>query len=454
MEKREWTRNRLDLYHHFMSNGVRMHDRAARRLAETALQAVRDIEGSVKQGHAADFALKRFLHHHRELGGRDRRFISNLVFSYFRWFGWIAPMREGDLPAACLQAWLLDANAPHSGANALAALAEMAPENFEPKGQATLEQKLAAFKEWRKDKEHVSLRDLLPGWILDALYIPPDKEKGPHTEAFIEACQVRPPTWLRLAHGYEEVCLAEFAQRGIEMKRHTVLPNAVGIATPFALSSIHAARHGELEIQDLASQCVGLLCAPQPGGSWWDVCAGSGGKSLHLADLTGDRGLIRGTDIRPGILKEFARRVRKTRFTCIKTADIGPPDASEENVYDGVLLDAPCSGLGTWSRNPDARWRTLPDQVERCAATQCELIERAAKAVRPGGRLIYSVCTLTRRETVDVVDAFISGHADYEFETIVHPLSRTPCRGIAWIWPWDGPCDGMFIAVMRRIPAH
>jgi 16S rRNA (cytosine967-C5)-methyltransferase len=115
-----------------------------------------------------------------------------------------------------------------------------------------------------------------------------------------------------------------------------------------------------------------------------------------------------------------------------------------------VLVDAPCSGIGTWNRNPDMRWRTAAADVAAKAAVQREVLARAARGVRPGGVLVYAVCTVTAAETTDVAGGFGRSHPDFAAEPVAHPLTGERQVGVFWIWPWDGPCDGMFCARWRR----
>jgi 16S rRNA (cytosine967-C5)-methyltransferase len=163
------------------------------------------------------------------------------------------------------------------------------------------------------------------------------------------------------------------------------------------------------------------------------------------------RGEILATDRRKTAIQELKRRVRIARVNCIawRQADIrsaGPAPSS----FDGVLVDAPCSGIGTWSRNPDARWRLPTKEIAHQHKLQSQLMIQAAKAVKPGGTLVYSVCTLTRTETIDVIEAFLAEHPDFHLTPVKHPLTGEPTDGKIWIWPWEGPCDGMFIARLQR----
>lgn len=383
---------------------------AARKLAELAPDLVRHIDEAVAAGHPADSTLSSHFRSHREFGSRDRRFLSNLVFSFFRWRGWT---RTLDIGPALVLSHRLDASEIHPSITILAGKPDL-----QPLAALSLDEKATAVGA-------AAVEDLVPGWFRETLH-----EPDIHLRRCIEAFQKRPPTWLRIAKGHTEDVLRELTSKGLVLGRSSEIHEAVAVTGSPAVSSPY------VEIQDLASQSVGLICDPEAGESWWDVCAGSGGKSLHLADRMENQGSILATDIRQSALEELQRRAKRAGATNIKTLRAGST-AREE--FDGVLVDAPCSGIGTWSRNPDARWRTSADDVLNRAGVQAEILRGAAGNVRPGGRLVYSVCTITGPETMGVINAFLRDRNDFTLDT-------TP----RWIWPWDGPCDGMFVVRMQR----
>ena len=383
---------------------------AARKLAELAPATVQIVADAVAAGRPADVTLANHFRAHRELGSRDRRFLSDLVFSFFRWRGWT---RNLDMNSALALSHRLDAIEIHPAIAILAARSDL-----QPLGSLSLEEKAAAVA-------GVAPEDLVPAWVREVLHEPDN-----HLRKCIEAFQKRPPTWLRIARRHVEDVLRELQSKAIPYDRHPAMSETVSVTGSPVISSPH------VEIQDLASQITGLICDPKSDESWWDVCAGSGGKSLHLADLMKNQGFIRATDVRESALTELRRRAKRAGVTIITAHGTGRP-ARED--FDGVLVDAPCSGIGTWSRNPDARWRTTNDDVTARAETQAGILHASAAAVRAGGRLVYSVCTLTNAETVDMIDSFLNRRTDFF-------LDGEP----RWVWPWEGPCDGMFIAKMRR----
>ncbi|HWZ94379.1 MAG TPA: RsmB/NOP family class I SAM-dependent RNA methyltransferase [Opitutaceae bacterium] len=207
---------------------------------------------------------------------------------------------------------------------------------------------------------------------------------------------------------------------------------------------------GAFEIQDLASQFVGHACAPQPGETWWDACAGAGGKTLHLADLMQNRGLVWASDRSARRLTALKQRTARAKIFNYRTAlwD-GSARLPTKTKFDGILLDAPCSGVGTWQRNPHARWTTTPNDVSELAAIQLQLLNHAASALKPGGRLIYSVCTLTRSETTAVAEAFATAHPELEPQPLFGSGSEAPSSQLT-ILPHEINANGMFIAGWKR----
>src|SRR5690606_24311931 len=154
-------------------------------------------------------------------------------------------------------------------------------------------------------------------------------------------------------------------------------------------------------IQDLGSQLVLATLAEAPAGHWLDACAGAGGKTLQLARLLGPAGRVTAHDIRAGALAELKTRARRAGLDTIVTTTTLPAAA-----FDGVLVDAPCTGSGTWRRTPRLKWTTAPEDVARAARLQAELLARFSRLVRPGGRLVYATCSLCRSENEAVVAGF------------------------------------------------
>src|SRR5208283_2573708 len=231
-------------------------------------------------------------------------------------------------------------------------------------------------------------------------------------------------------------------------------------------------QRGQFEFQDLASQLVGHACAPAAGETWWDVCAGEGGKTLHLADLMQNKGLIWASDRsvrRLEVLKKRAARAEVFNYRAVPWN--GGPTTPTRTRFDGVLVDAPCSGVGTWQRHPHARWTVSAADVSELALVQQLLLDHVAGSVKRGGRLIYSVCTLTRAETSDVVSRFSAAHPEFAAIPVFPDTNGQPpeaggqtpaSRGAPpppsdfchlssfLLWPHELNSNGMFIAAWQR----
>jgi len=289
------------------------------------------------------------------------------------------------------------------------------------------------------DQEIMALA--VPAWVAAHVEVIP---------AWVRALQREPKLWLRAGAGKGRELAVKLGERCIP--QNPLLADAVeyrGREDLFRSPEFHA---GEFEVQDLSSQIVGLLCDPKPGETWWDACAGEGGKMLHLAALMRNKGLIWASDRAEWRLKRLKLRAARAKtFNYRAVIWDGSANLPTKTKFDGVLVDAPCSGLGTWQRNPHARWTVTQEDVRELASVQNELLGRVAKSVKPGGKLVYAVCTLTRAETVEVVDLFEKQFPEYKPVTLLNPVKpEAPLAHGLWLWPQDGGGNGMFLAAWRR----
>jgi 16S rRNA (cytosine967-C5)-methyltransferase len=209
------------------------------------------------------------------------------------------------------------------------------------------------------------------------------------------------------------------------------------------------AEAGVLYAQDLGSQLVAHLAARN--GLLLDACAAPGGKALLLADLGGGAARVVAAEAsarRLATMASLAARWASPGLLMVRADALRPPFGS---VFDAVLLDAPCSGLGTLGRNPDIKWRLEPAELARQAARQSRLLASVARLVRPGGRLVYAVCSLEEEETLGVARPFLSSRPDFQVTT--GPDWARPFRGADGFYrtrPEDAPADGFFAALFAR----
>jgi 16S rRNA (cytosine967-C5)-methyltransferase len=357
----------------------------------------------------ADRALRELLKEERDIMPSDARAVSQTVFNYFRWRGWL------DLDAPL--------NLQIRKARELAGNFAEKPESF---------------------SDESMVERVAPEWLRGEMEITP---------AWARAIQSEPKLWLRAKPGQGRALCEKLGAAKLEKTLPGDLVHYKGEEDLFKREEFHA---GEFEIQDIASQAVGWLCAPQPGETWWDACAGEGGKTLHLSALMQNKGLIWSTDRAEWRLKNLKRRAARAQVFNFRAASWdGGAKLPTKTKFDGVLVDGPCSGVGTWQRNPHARWTTTPQDVKELAAIQKQLLAHAAPSVKPGGKLIYAVCTLTRSETAEVVADFNAKFAA-EFEPLILPEIMPKSRALAsaatlTIWPQNLGGNGMFIAGWRRL---
>lgn len=213
-----------------------------------------------------------------------------------------------------------------------------------------------------------------------------------------------------------------------------------------------AFRDGLVEVQDEGSQLIALACAVEPQGRFLDLCAGAGGKSLAVAAARPEAYIL-ASDSNRARLSQLGPRAERAGAT-IETRLLSPPNEAAEladwaEAADCVLVDAPCSGSGTWRRNPEGRWRLTPERLDRLAATQSHLLDLGAAMVRPGGSLVYAVCSILSREGAGRIADFLTRHSSWIREEPFNHGGRRDGEGRLLTPAHDGT-DGFFVARLRR----
>ncbi|MFO7776949.1 MAG: transcription antitermination factor NusB [Nitriliruptoraceae bacterium] len=282
---------------------------------------------------------------------------------------------------------------------------------------------------------HLGLRTGHPRWIVEDLVARFGAERAGR---ILAADDVAPGVTLR-ANADRDALLAELAEAGVEATAGRT-PGAVR-APGLDPRGAAAVREGRAVVQDEASMRVALATGATPGARVLDLCAGPGGKATHLAHLVGAAGSVTAVEVHPhrAQLITDAAAVQAVPVEVV-VGDARTPPLAPEATYDVVLLDAPCTGLGTGRRRPEVRWRRQPEDAVELAALQRELLAAAAARVAPGGQLTYAVCTWTAAETTEVVEAF-------ERRAAAAGLTR---RDLQQLWPDTDDTDGMFIATWVR----
>lgn len=301
-------------------------------------------------------------------------------------------------------------------------------------------------------------RASMPAWLVEDLLHDARYSRSPEQVLRLGLALSRPaPLWLRIRRGSAamERVREELLQKGFPSHPHPQIPDCLYVQGRPQLKDLPAYQDGLCEVQDAGSQFISHVLAPYPGWEVLDSCAGAGGKTLHLAELMDRQGQIVARDLSRVRLSSLPSRIRRWGYSCI-TVDTGMPPAHEH--FDAVLVDAPCSGLGTARRTPTIPWRATRKGVERLHTTQLGILLDAADRTAPGGVLVYATCSTHPLENEHVVDAFLSQRSDYSTSPLP-PISRDSeqspghPQGENWrrpVHPLDFDGDGYFVARMKR----
>jgi 16S rRNA (cytosine967-C5)-methyltransferase len=416
---------------------------------------VLEVHGLVHdQGWLADRALERTLRRERALFASERRAVAEAVYGVVRWQGQL-DLLLGGRPSLALRyaAWL----ARFGGVPAPDAARRLGVPGKALVGLADGAARIAAIPD---PVERLAAEASLPRWIAARFA----SELGlDQARALAAAMNERAPLTVRanVLAGSREDLQARLAAEGVEAQPTLFSPWGLVLDGHVNAFALRAFKEGRFEIQDEGSQLVALACGARPGKVVVDACAGAGGKSLALAAEMHNKGSLHALDADADRLDEARRRARRAGVHNLRARAVSAGDEAEGQLQDlagqadVVLVDAPCSGLGTLRRKPDARWRLVEGDPERFAGIQRTLVRRFAALLRPGGRLVYATCSLGRTENDDVADWA-------EREVGLRPVPLAPLlgeeraralgavEGRLQLHPHRHGTDGFFVAAFEK----
>ena len=428
-----------------------------RRLAANQLRTAGSLLAALAPHVRSDAALAqrvKALSGERQFNSSSRRLYRELLFAAVRHWGWVETLLSG----------------PHGELGAAAAAAFLADDTPEVRRLRDANEASLVALGARSSRELAAARDALQlAYPAAALCTPEDLAAPAWFRAQCSAAELPPaevalsraPLYIRVQMPDAESELrAELAKLGVSVREVPQLLGAWELRcgrtwTDVDLTATDGYQAGVFEIQDLGSQTLLAVVTPEPGGKWLDACAGAGGKSLQLAALLGPNGRVTACDVREEALRELRRRARRARLEnrimTLQCDWASNGSGADGDLFDGVLVDAPCTGSGTWRRQPHLRWLLTPEAVAAAAQRQLQILHAAAKRIRPGGLLVYATCSLADAENGGVVDAFLR---NAPFEAV--PLPRASALGLSapdgrlTISPALLNSDGFFVAAMRR----
>ena len=382
---------------------------------QAAIEVLDEIIASAREdGAPADAIVTRYFKQRRYAGSKDRRAVRELVFRAIR----------------------RSAERPDSGRAAIVGLAADEPELRDLFGEVRGPDALV-------DGEAAAAASFVPEWLVPELSPMVSDAEWP---ALLE----RAPLDLRVnvARTSREKMLHEFAGAVAT----PLSPWGIRLPVESRVDDHPAFAAGLVEVQDEGSQLIALACRPSDDAAMVDLCAGAGGKALALAAAAPGAKIL-ATDSNRARLSKLGPRAERAGAT-IETRLLNPPNELGQledwiGKADVVLVDAPCSGSGTWRRNPEGRWRLTPERLDRVAELQARLLDLAVELVRPGGRLVYAVCSLLSREGAGQIDRFLIRHSSWQMQETPIAAGRSDGSG-RLLTPGHDRTDGFFVACLGR----
>jgi 16S rRNA (cytosine967-C5)-methyltransferase len=419
-----------------------MHPNALLELATDLLHKVLQFDSP------ADRVVSDFFRAHRALGQRERHTLAETTYTVLRerlLYQHLAQSGKGEMERR------------------LAVLAWQGNEGFLRAALSEPEQQwLAQVQAVDRSALPEKLRHNLPEWLADTL----KAQLGDEFWPLVESLNASAPLDLRVntfKAKREEVASA-LADARIDAQPTPYSPWGLRVQGKPALNKIEAFTRGDLEVQDEGSQLLALLTDPKRGEMVVDFCAGAGGKTLALGAAMRNTGRLYAFDTSGHRLAALKPRLARSGLSNVYPAQIA--HERDERIkrlagkIDRVLVDAPCSGLGTLRRNPDLKWRQSPASIEELRAKQAAILASAARLLKPGGRLVYATCSVLEQENEAIVTEFTAAHGkDFRLLPVAGLLEKAHVNGAESLvrgeflrmWPHRHGTDGFFAAAWERV---
>ena len=440
---------------------------------ETALKILYEIN---EKGAYSNIALNKYLSSH-ELSERDRAFITELVYGVVKWkltldrtvaacsdikMERLSPWIKNILRIGTYQLLFLTKVPPSAAVNESVKLARRYGHNASAGYVNAVLRNIAGGggKDIVPDRAvdpvgYLSVRYSYPKWIADKFMELFGEE---FAESLLEAgnrvpdLTVRANTLKTSAEGLVNALKNE----GVEASPGRYVSDAVIIKSQVSVTRLKAFRNGLFQVQDESSMLPAAVLAPQPGEKVLDACSAPGGKATHMAQMMQNKGLITAMDIHEHKLKLIEDAAGRLGTDIIRTElhDAAIPVPQHEGAYDRVLLDAPCSGLGIIRRKPDIKWARENRDIGSITGLQRRLIDSVSKAVKPGGVMVYSTCTLLPEENECIVRDFLNNNDEFYEDDITAylppGLAKHARGGMIQAYPNRDGIDGFFVARLAR----
>ncbi len=412
----------------------------ANRLAEAASALTRALTFQ----YPADAVLSRYFRDRHGLEQHDRAFVAEAVFGVLRRKLWLDHLAPQATPRQLVMLWLTR-------------IAGFSNRDVAALGTTDEKEWLNATRAQSAAPAPLYVEADLPQWVVERL-------QPQHDDEFIRllgrALQEPAPLDLRVntVRANRDDVLARLAADGIEAAPTPWSPIGVRLKGRPSLNRNPLFTGGSIEVQDESSQLLGYLLAPRRSDLVVDFCAGAGGKTLMLGAMMNSQGRLYAFDVSAKRLANLKPRLKRSGLSNLHPLVIAHENDTKvkrlAGKIDRVLVDAPCSGLGTLRRNPDLKFRQSPQSVAELVVKQAAILNAAARMVRPGGRLVYATCSLLAEENEQIVAAFLATHGEFKplhcGELLARQGITLDCGEQMQLWPHLHRTDGFFAAAMER----
>ena len=434
------------------------------------LQAAIELLAEIHGGTApADRTIAAYFRTRRYIGGKDRREVIDRVYAVLRrraaldW--WIMRGQGADAVPDVERGRMIAALTLIDGWSADRVAGAFDGGQYRPPVLAAAEKALAkalAGNGLAHPEQPLWVRLEFPEWLEADLTV----AFGSRLDTEMSALLAEAPLDLRVntLKATRDAAMRALAAEGIEAVPTLLSPWALRVHSRPPLATLQSFRHGAYEVQDEGSQLVALLTDARPGMRVVDFCAGAGGKTLALAAAMENKGQIVACDVLEGRIERAGVRLKRAGAHNVErrglTSERDPWVKRHARRYDRVLIDAPCSGAGTWRRNPDARWKLGSGDVDELVALQRRILDSACRLVKPGGRLVYATCSLLSAENEAQVAWFLGEHPEFSAIPVAELWQEAVASRGGGACPAAGPylsltpaqhgTDGFFVAVLAR----
>ncbi len=407
------------------------------------------------EGTPADRVLNIYFRKNRYIGSKDKRAISTYVFAVIRQKLSLGYLLEQAGAKKITERLLLAASlmSEHENLNEIFNGQQYSPTEFNKREESIIDK--VDFSSLESAPRHIRLN--IPLWLEEKI----EPSLGTHYEEAIQALNERATTDIRVNTllSTKEKVLEQLLSEDIAVEETPISPIGLRFTERVSLMNHTLYQSGQIDIQDEGSQLLSLLTNVKAGDTVIDYCAGAGGKTLAMAAMMLNKGKIIACDIHSKRLEELVKRCKRAKAKIVSTLNLSDHKLDKfTDSADTVLIDAPCSGTGTWRRSPTQRWQLTQEALVSLLSTQQDILQKAAGLVKPGGQILYATCSILSEENEEQVKTFLKNNPDFKYGEL-HALAKFGTKSECFIatkhdfktYPHLSNADGFYICAIEKL---